>query len=78
MYAITVTLNHQEIGCHSERISKTKKHTIGKMLTFHLKEKRETFERDNENITLNVLPVLFNKKTINLQYKSKHNPTKRY
>ena len=48
------------------------------MLTFHLKEKRETFERDNENIALNVLPVLFNKKTINLQYKSKHNPTKRY
>ena len=48
------------------------------MLTFHLKEKRETFERDNENIVLNVLPVLFNKKTINLQYKSKHNPTKRY
>ena len=41
MYAITVALNHQEIGCDPERISKiiTQVNTIGIVLTFLLKQK---------------------------------------
>ena len=51
MYAITVAFNHQEIGCHSERISKIKKHTSKynwKDVNFPSQRKDwETFERDN-------------------------------
>ena len=41
MYAITVALNHQEIRCHPERISKiiTQVNTIGIVLTLLLKQK---------------------------------------
>ena len=82
MYAITVALSHQEIGCHSERISKIKKHTrkyYWKNINFPSQRKDwETFEKDNENIALNILSVPFNKKTFNLQYKSKYNRTRRY
>ena len=36
----------------------------------------ETFEKNNTNIALNILSVPFNKKTSELQYKSKHNHTR--
>ena len=37
----------------------------------------ETFERGNDDITLNILSLLLGKKTTELQYKSKYNPTRR-
>ena len=82
MYAITVALNHQEIGCHPERISKIKKYTSKynwNHINFPTQRKDwEKFERDNENIALNILSVPFNKKTVELQYKSKYNRTRFY
>ena len=49
MYAITVALNHQEIGCHPETISKILKHTDKynwKNINFPSQRKDwETFER---------------------------------
>ena len=82
MYAITVALNHQEIGCHPERISKIKNHTSKynwKHINFPSQKKDwETFERDNEDIALNIFSVPFNKKTFNLQYISKYNRTRTY
>ena len=82
MYAITVALNHQEIGCHPERISKIKEYTSKynwNRINFPSQRKDwETFERDNEYIALNILSVPFNKKTFELQYKSKYNRTRSY
>ena len=71
MYAITVALNHHEVGCHPERISKIKKYTSKynwNRINFPSQRKDwETFEKDNENIALNILSVPFNKKTFELQ-----------
>ena len=82
MHSITVALNHQEIGCHPERISKINKYTSKynwNQINFPTQRKDwEKFERDNENIALNISSVPFNKKKIELQYKSKYNPTKTY
>ena len=58
MYAITAALNHQEIGCHPERISKIKNRTSKynwKHINFPSQKKDwKTFERDNEDIALNI------------------------
>ena len=79
---ITVALNHQEIGSHLERISKIKKHTDKynwNRINFLFQRKDwEKFERDNENSALNILSVPLNKKSIELQYRSKYNHTRQY
>ena len=65
-YAITVALNHEEIGIHPERISKILKH-IDKNNCKNInvpsqRKDRETFEKNSTNIALNILSVPFNKK----------------
>ena len=80
MYAFTVALNHHEIGSHPKRISKIIPY-IGKYNwdRINLPSQRKdwkTFERDNEDIALNILSVSHNKKAIELQYKSKYNRTR--
>ena len=79
MYAITVALNHNKIDSHPERILNTIPH-ISKYnwdrINFPSQRKDwELFEKDNEGIALNILSVPYNKKTIELQYKSKYNRT---
>ena len=79
-YAITVALNHEEIGIHPEKISKILNHihkNNWKNINFLSQRKdRETFEKNNTNIALNILSVPFNKKIFELQYKSKHSHTR--
>ena len=81
MYVITVALNYQEIGFHPERISKIKqflsKYNWKNMEFLSQRKDWETFERNNDHIALNILSVPFNKKTIELKYKSKQNHTRR-
>ena len=81
MYAITVALNHQEIGRHPERISKIKpyisKYNWNRINFPSQRKDWKTFERDNDGIALNILSVPHGKKTIELQYKSKYNRTRR-
>ena len=66
MYAITVALNHQEIGFHLERISKIKHYTSkynSNCIKFPSQRKYwEAFERDNDDIALNILSVPYDKK----------------
>ena len=75
-YVITVALNHQERGCHPERISKIKRFISRynwKNMEFPSQRKDwETFERNNDDIALNVLSVPFNKKNdrITIQIKT--------
>ena len=82
MYAITVALNHQEIGDHPERTSKkllnhTSKYNWKNInLPSQIKD-WETFEKNNDHIAFNILSLPYGKKTIELQYKSKHNYTRR-
>ena len=79
-YAITVALNHEEIGIHPEKISKILNHidkNNWKNINFPSQRKdRETFEKNNTNIALNILSVPFNKKIFESQYKSKHSHTR--
>ena len=64
MYAITVVLNHQEISCHPERISKIKQFLNNynwKNIDFPSQRNDwERFERSNDDIVLNILSVPFN------------------
>ena len=64
MYAITVPLNHQEIGCHPESISKIKQFINNynwKNIDFPSERNDwERFERSNDDIALNNLSVPFN------------------
>ena len=64
MYAITVAFNHQEIGCHPERISKIKQFINNynwKNIDFPSQRNDwERFERSNDDIALNNLSVPFN------------------
>ena len=79
-YAITVALNHEETGIHPEKISKILNHkdkNNWKNINFLSQRKdRETFEKNNTNIALNILSVPFNKKIFESQYKSKHSHTR--
>ena len=76
-YAITATLNHQNIENHPEKISKIKPF-IGK---YNWKEINfpagpndwKKFEQDNKTIALNILYVPYNTKEIYHVYKSKYN-----
>ena len=81
MYAITVALSHNKIDNHPEGITKTIPH-IPKYnwdrINFSSQRKDwELFEKDNEDIALNILSIPHNKKTIELQYKSKYNRTRK-
>ena len=72
-----IALNHQKINHHPERISKlipfiSKYNWDG--INFPVGEKEwKTFERNNSDIALNILSVLYNKKDIVTQYESKYN-----
>ena len=76
-YAITAALNHQNIDCHLERISKIKPFINNynwKDIEFpsHSKDWRK-FECNNKAIALNILFVPNNTKEIRQAYISEHN-----
>ena len=76
-YAITVTLNNQNIESHPERISNIKPfinqyNWEGIDFPAGIKDWKK-FERNNKTIALNILLVPHKGKTINLAYKSKYN-----
>ena len=76
-YAITVALNHQEIGSHPERISKIRPHINkynweDKNFPAGLDEYKK-FEKNDGDIGLNILYAPLNEKEISLVYKSKYN-----
>ena len=77
MYALTVALNHNEIGDNPERINKIVLYITKcnwNRINFPSQRKDwERFEQDNTDIALNILSVPHNKKAIELQYKSKYN-----
>ena len=81
MYAVTVALNHNERGSHPERINKIipyiSKYNWNRINFPSQRKDWELFERDNEDIALNILSIPHNKKTIELQYKSKYNRTRK-
>ena len=82
MYALTIALNHKEIGRDPQRISK--------LIPFILKYNRDgidfpagqkewkTFERNNKDIALNILSVPYNKEKVEIQYTSKHTKSKNH
>ena len=81
MYALAVALNQHEIDSQPKRISKILPH-IPKYnwdrINFPSQRKDwETFERNNKDIALNILSIKQKKKTIELQYKSKYNRTRK-
>ena len=76
-YAITAALNYQNIGNHSERISKLKPFNDNynwKDIEFpsHSKDWRK-FEQNNKAIALDILYVPHNTKEIRQAYIPKHN-----
>ena len=76
-HAITVALNHQNIGKNPQRISKIKPfidHYEWKNINFPATLKNwKNFERDNKAIALNILFISYNSKQIRLAYKSNYN-----
>ena len=76
-YSITLALNHSEINNHPERISKIKSHIHKynwKDINFPAGIKDwEKFERNNNNVALNILYAPANKDEIKIAYKSKYN-----
>ena len=76
-YSPTVALNHREIGKNPQRISNIKPHSDKynwKDISFPTGiDDWKKFERNNKDITLNILSVPSNTEKINLIYKSKHN-----
>ena len=79
-YALTVTLNYEQIKDHPERISKIK-HVIDKCnwkgINFpsHSKDWKK-FEPNNKSVALNILYVPHNTEKIRRAYKSKYNLTR--
>ena len=77
MYAVTVALNHNEIGAPPERINKIlpyiQKYNWNRINFPSQRKDSERLEKDNTDIALSILSVPHNKKTIKLQYKSKYN-----
>ena len=75
-YSITVVLNHQNTQNHPERISNIKPF-IDKYnwegIDFPAGKDWKRFEQNNKTITLNILFIPHNEKTINLGCKSKYN-----
>ena len=76
-YSITVSLNHQKIGNNPKRISNIKlfiDHYNWKGIDFPAGVKDwEKFEKNNKEVSLNILYTLPNTKEIKLAYKSKYN-----
>ena len=78
-YAVTIALNHQELGNDPQRISKrlislTSKHNWnGLDFPVGYMDDLSKFERKNKDIALNILSVPYNKKKVQVQYKSKYN-----
>ena len=74
--AITVALNHREIGKNPQRISKIRPHINKynwKDIDFPAgTDEYKKFEKDNNHIALNIF-VPYNKKEINIIYTSKYN-----
>ena len=79
MYAVTVALYHIEIRDHPQRINKIMPYISNynwDRINFPSHRKDwERFEKDNTDIALSTLSVPHNKKTIELQYKSKYSRT---
>ena len=79
-YAIIKYLHHHELNNHPERISKLKPFINNynwKNINFPAQRKDwERFERNNTNIAINIFSLPFQRKTVELQYKSKHNNTR--
>ena len=75
-YAITVALNHREIGKNPQRISKIRPHINKynwKDIDFPAgTDEYKKFEKNNNHIALNIF-VPYNKKEINIIYTSKYN-----
>ena len=76
-YAITVALNHREVGKDPQRISKNRPH-INKYNWRDIDfpagtDEYKKFERNNNDIALNISYAPHNKKEIKLAYKSKYN-----
>ena len=74
-YAITVALNHQNIGNNPERVSNIEPNQYnwkGIDLPSHQRDWKK-FERNNKTSTLNILYLPSNTKQIRLAYKSKYN-----
>ena len=76
-YSITVALNHQNIENHPERISNIKPfinqyNWEGIVFPAGIKDWKK-LEREKKTISLNILYIAPNTKTINLAYKSKCN-----
>ena len=82
MYNVSIALHYHGINSHRERISKLipfiKNDNLNwDKINFPARRKDwERFERNNQNIALNIFSVPFQRKTMQLQYKSKHNRTR--
>ena len=78
-YSVTLSLYHQEIKCHPERISKIKPFINNfnwENINFLPKEQDyQQFEMNNESIALNILQFNHEQK-ISLYYKSQYNKTR--
>ena len=76
-YSIAAALNHQNIENHPERLSNTqpfidKYNWKGIDFPARIKDWKK-FEENNKDVSINILYVPPNTKTINLAYKSKYN-----
>ena len=80
MHAITIALYHNELDSNPERISKKLMQYANKLNWHNIDfpasyEDYLLFEQLNSNKALNILYVLFSKKNVCPEYKSKHNFT---
>ena len=77
LYKITIAINHQNIKHHPQRISKLipfiPKYNWDGIDFPPGKKEWKIFEKNNEDIALNVLSVPYNKEKIEIQYRSKYN-----
>ena len=82
MYALTIALNHKEIGKNPDRISKRLIEHIPKYNWDYIDFPASTpdykiFEKNNEDIALNILYVLHDTEEIRPEYISKYNFTRK-
>ena len=80
MYALTIALNHKEIGKNPDRISKHLIEHIPKYIWDYLDfpasiPDYKIFEKNNEDIALNILYVPLDTEEIRPEYTSKYNFT---
>ena len=76
-YAIIIALNYEKIDCHPERISKIKpfinKYDWKDINFPSHKEDRNTFQKNNRSIALNIFYVPYNTKQLRPAYIPKYN-----